>query len=190
MALLRRVAGLLKAPADEWPAIAGEAHDIGDIYRHHVLPLAAVPPASLLLGVALVGGRFLGTAALITAVTAALASYAMLLAVPLAAAVALEHLAPRFKSDGNTVQVFKLVAYASTPLWLTGIFHVVFELSLFAMLGLPWAAYLFFSGASPILGTPVEHRVPFTLVAAITVLVLQLALSWAAGLAGIPHFSL
>jgi hypothetical protein len=175
-------------PAHEWAVIAGEVNDIGSIYRGYVAPLAAIPVVALLVGLAVAGGRFLGAAGLVTAATAACASYAMTLAIPLAAAVILEHLAPRFKSDGGTLQFFKLLAYASTPAWLAGVFQVTFASARLAVLGWPWSAYLFFIGSSTLVGTPVEQRVPFTLVAAITVLVLQLALSWAASLAGIPHF--
>jgi hypothetical protein len=186
----RRVAGLLRAPAAEWARIAGETSDIGSMYREYVAILAAIPGASLLLSLVLGGGLYLGTAALTIAVTAALASYAMALATPIAAAVVLEHLGPRFKSHPTTLQAFKLVAYAFTPIWLAGVFYLVFALSRLAVLGVIWAAYLFFVGLSPVVGTPLEQRVPFTLVAAVTILVIQLVLGWLATLVGIPYYGM
>jgi hypothetical protein len=188
--LHKRVAGLLTAPAAEWARIARETTDIGSIYRGYVVILAAIPAASLLLSLVLSGGLSLGRAALTIAVTAAVASYAMALATPIAAAVVLEHLAPRFKSHPSTLEVFKLVAYASTPIWLAGLFLIVLTLSRLAVFGVIWAAYLFFVGLSPVVGMPIEQRVPFTLVAAITILVIQLALGWIATLAGIPYYGM
>jgi hypothetical protein len=190
VALHKRVVGLLTSPVAEWERIGREPADIGSIYRGYVAILAAIPAASLLLSLALAGGMYLGRAAWLTAVTAALASYAMALAVPIAAAVVLEHLAPRFKAHPTTLEAFKLVAYASTPIWLAGLFYIVFALSRLAVFGVLWAAYLFFAGLSPVLGMPMEQRVPFTLVAAITILVIQLVLGWAATLVGIPYYGM
>jgi hypothetical protein len=190
LALHKRVTGLLTAPAAEWARIARETSDIGSIYREYVAILAAIPGVSLLVSLILAGGLYLGTAALTIAITAALASYAMALATPIAAAVVLEHLGPRFKSHPTTLQAFKLVAYAFTPIWLAGVFYLVVAISGLAVFGVIWAAYLFFVGLSPVVGTPLEQRVPFTLVAAITILVIQLALGWIATLVGIPYYGM
>lgn len=190
MILPRRVAGLLTDPAREWTTIAGENSDIGEIYSGHIAPLAAIPALSILAGLAIVAGTALGQMAIATAITAAFASYAMALATPFAAAVALEHLTPRFKGDADQVRAFKLVAYSLTPVWLAGVFYIYFELSRLAVLGVVWALYLFFTGATPVLSLPLEQRVPFTLLAAIIIVVIQILLGSAASLAGIPYFGI
>ena len=186
--LPRRVAGLLTDPRREWDAIASERTDIGEIYSRHVFPLAAIPALSILTGLAIVAGSALGTTAIVTALTAAAASYAMALAIPYAAAVALEHLAPRFKGDADTVSAFKLVAYSLTPVWLAGVFYLFFELSRLAVIGMLYAFYLFFTGATPMVAVPLEQRVPFTVIAAIIIVVIQILLGWVAMQVRIPYF--
>jgi hypothetical protein len=188
MSLPRKVAGLLAAPGREWPVIASEADDIATLYRQYVVPLAAIPSASIVFGLLLAGGRALGAAALSTAVTAALVSYAMALATPFAVGLLIEHLAPRFKGDCSTDQAFSLVAHASTPMWLAGAFYVSVSLSPLAPIGAAYAVYLFFSGLSPMTATPPDQRVPFTLVAVTAALVLQIALGAIASAAGLPYY--
>ena len=89
MNLPRRVLRLLTHPAQEWPAIAAESADVSTLYREYVAILAAVPAGSILAGLLLAAGLALGTTALTTAFMAAMATYAMALAVPYAAAVAI-----------------------------------------------------------------------------------------------------
>jgi hypothetical protein len=188
MNLPRRVLRLLTRPAREWPAIASESADVGTLYREYVAILAAIPAASILVGLLLAAGLALGTTALTTAFMAAMATYAMALAVPYAAAVAIEHLAPRFKSDGGTDEALALLAYSSTPLWLAGLFYIFVALSPLVLAGIVYAVYLFFMGLTPMLNTPPEQRVPFTLVAVLTVVVLHIVLGTVASLAGIPYY--
>jgi Yip1 domain len=190
MKLPRRVAGLLIDPSREWDAIAAERTDIGEIYTRHVVPLAAIPALSILAGLAIVAGRALGTTAIVTAITAAAASYAMALAIPYAAAVAIEHLTPRFKGDADAVSAFKLVAYSLTPVWLAGVFYIFFEFSRLVVFGVLYALYLFFTGATPVASVPLEQRVPFTLVAAIIIVVIQILLGWVAMQVRIPYFGM
>jgi hypothetical protein len=186
--LLRRVAGLLTSPAREWATIAGEPADIGSLYARHIMILAAIPELSVLTGLAMTGGRYLGAAGIVTAVTAAMVSYAMALTMPLATALALAFLAPKFKSDGGTTEALKLVAYAWTPVWLAGVFSAFVGWARLDLAGGLYAVYLFFGGLTPVMGTPLDERVPFTLVTAITIMVLSIGLSWLVAQAHLPHF--
>ncbi len=188
MSLPARVAGLLTNPAGEWTAIAAQDADVESIYRGHIAILAAMPAVSILVGLALSGGRYLGTTAITTAVTAALVGYVVALALPLAAAAAIAALAPRFKSDGGVNEALKIVAYALTPFWLSGISYVFVGLSRLVVVGLLYSLYLFFVGSTPIMGTPVQQRVPFTLVAAIVFLALNIAFSWIVRILGLPYY--
>jgi hypothetical protein len=114
----------------------------------------------------------------------------MALFVPFATAVAVEHLAPRFKSDGSGTRAFRLVAYASTPIWLAGLFYLSIALSRLVLVGVVYAVYLFFAGLTPVMGTPAEQRVPFTLVAILTLLVIQMLLGSLATVVGLPYYGL
>jgi len=188
MNLPRRVAGLLTNPAQEWRTIAAEPHEIGELYRGYVAVLAAIPSASILLGLLSAGGLALGAASLATAATAAAVTYAIALAVPYVAAIVIEHLGSRFKSDGSTAQAFALVAFAFTPAWIAGFFYLSVTLSPFVLIGLLFAIYLFFAGLTPMLGTPAEQRVPFTLVVVITIVVLQTLFGAAASAIKLPYY--
>jgi hypothetical protein len=186
--LPRRVGRILTDPAHEWPVIAREETDPGRLYGTHVAILAAIPSLAILTGLAISGGRYLGNAGIATAVTAAMVSYAMALALPFAAALAIAALAPRFKSDGGMTEALKLTAYALTPFWLSGVFYVFVSLSWLVVSGGLYAVYLFFTGLSPVMGTPLDQRVPFTLVALITMLALNIALSWIVETVRLPYY--
>ena len=188
MSLPRRAGRLLTEPAAEWEVIAHESTDIPDIYSHYLAILAVIPAVAVLTGLALSAGRYLGRDGLMTAVTAAIVSYALGLALPLATALVLAALAPKFKSHGGTLETFKLVAYASTPYWLSSICYLLVVLSPLVVVGGLYAIYLFYLGLAPVMGVPLEQRVPFTLIATIVVLVTNIVLSWIVTFVGLPHY--
>src|SRR4051812_23539625 len=112
MALPRRVAGLLRAPVAEWAVIAAERDDVTAISQGYVSVLALVPALALLLGIAVSGGRFLGAAAISTAVLASIVSWVLAIAGSIASAVVIEKLSSIFDAEGDLTQAFKLVAYS------------------------------------------------------------------------------
>jgi hypothetical protein len=184
-----RIIGLFTNPAREWGMVALEDADIGSIYSRHIMILAAIPAVAFLAGLSISGGRYLGVAGITTAVTAAMVSYVMALAMPLATALVIAYLAPKFKSDGGTTEALKLTAYAWTPVWIASVCYVFVAFSRLVMVGQIYAVYLFFTGLTPVMGTPLEQRVPFTLVAIITILALSVTLSWVVMQAHLPSFS-
>ena len=188
MSLPSRVVGLLTRPNEEWAVIAGERSDAESIYRGHIALLAAIPAVATLAGLAISGGRYLGATGIVTAVTAAIVGYAVTMALPLVTAVVIAALASRFKSDAGINETLKVVAYAMTPFWLSGICYLFVALSPLVFVGLAYGLYLFFLGTTPVMGTPVEQRVPLTLIAAIVLLVSSIAINWIVGLLRLPHY--
>jgi hypothetical protein len=85
-------------------------------------------------------------------------------------------------------EALKLIAYAMKPFWLAGIFYLYVSLSQFVVAGLLYGLYLIFTGATPVMGIPTEQRVPFTLVATITILFVNMALSWIVSLLKLPYY--
>jgi hypothetical protein len=172
MNLQQRLTGLFTNPKHEWTAIAAETTDIAAIYRRYILIVAAVPAVSLILRLTISGAPFIG-------LRSAISSYLSALTGPLIAALVVEQLAPKFHSKGNTVQALKLVAYSSAPVWLAGVFVLVPGLaSAAALVALVYALYLFYIGLGPVLGTPQEQAVPFTVICALALLVINIALSF------------
>src|SRR5206468_2503108 len=102
-------------------------------------------------------GRFAAGGALGGAITA----YVRTLISVLIAAVIIEKLAPSFSAHGDTAQALKLVAYACTPVWLAGVFYLIWFLwapaSLIAAI---YAIYLFYLGVGPVMKTPADKVIP------------------------------
>jgi hypothetical protein len=183
MDLQRRVTGILTDPKKEWAVIAAEPADVAAIYRQYVVVLAAIPPACMLLRAAFSG-------VLLTGLRAAIVAYLGALALPILAALVIERLAPRFGSSGSTVHALKLVAYSSTPLWLAGVLILVPGLaSIGTVLGLLYAMYLFYVGLGPVLGTPLHQAIPFVVVCALAILVLNIMLSFVFTRAAGPYYA-
>ena len=171
MDLRKRLAGLLVDPKREWSLIAGEPADVGWIYRNFILIVAAVPAAALFL-------RFMLGAAPIAGFRAAASSYVAALAGTLAAAFVIQQLAPRFRSRGSMAQALKLVAYSVTPAWLAGALYLVPGLVGTArIVGGLYGIYLFALGLPRLLSTPREQIVPFMVVCALALLVINIVIN-------------
>src|SRR5262245_47663078 len=132
--LQTRVVGILTNPRAEWLKIAAEPDDAAALYRNYNVVLAAVPAGCVLLGLAIFGVPLFGRFGLSLALRSAIGLYVSALVAPLVVAVVLEQLAPKFSSSGSTARALKLVAYASTPWWLSGVFYLVLLLSPLALI--------------------------------------------------------
>ena len=171
MDLRKRLTGLFVDPRREWNAIAGESADVGWLYRNFITIVAAIPSAALLLRFMLGGSPVLG-------VRVAVTRYIVALATPVAAAVIVEKLAPRFQSRASTAQALKLMAYSAAPVWVAGVFYLIPDVGGAATLvGLLYGVYLFAIGLPRVLHTPREQIVPFMLVCAILLLVINIILT-------------
>ena len=187
--VLSRVRALLASPASTWSKIAAEDAGAAAICRNYVAVVAAVPAVSLFVGL-IASARRVGTPGISGAAVAAAASYAMALAQVVVAALMVGALAPRFKSPRGFRQAFALIAYASTPVWLAGVSYVAVALSPLAVAGLVYAIYLLFLGVSPVMKTPIEQRVPYTLVCAIALIVSSAALRSILAVIRLPSYGL
>ena len=187
MNLPRRIAGLFTDPRAEWQIIAAERDDVGSIARNYVALLALIPAACLLAGIGLMGGRFLGVAGIMTAIMGATVSWVVAIFSSIAAAAVIEKLAPVFKSDGDMAQAMKLVAYAATPVWLSGVFYLLAELSPLAIGGVLWALYLLYLGLPVVMKTPQAQVVPFMLTSVLVIVVANIVLRAAFAAFRIPY---
>jgi hypothetical protein len=173
MNLQTRVKNILVQPASEWPAIAAEPTDAMGLYRNYILILAAIPAVCLFLSVASFGVFTLGGA-----LSGAIAMYVQSLVSVLIAAVIIEKLAPSFGSSGDTVKALKLVAYSYTPIWLAGVFQLVWFLSPAAtLIAMLYAIYLFYLGLPPLMKTPTDKVIPYMLVSALVIVIVSIVLS-------------
>jgi hypothetical protein len=177
MNLQTRVKNILIQPASEWTVIAAEPTDVMGLYRNYILILAAIPAVSLFVGLAVFGAPYIGRLAMGGALSGAITAYVRTLISVLIAAVIIEKLAATFGASGTTAQALKLVAYACTPVWLAGVFFLIWFLSAPAsLIAAIYAVYLFYLGVAPVMKTPADKVIPYMLVSAIAIIVVWVVL--------------
>jgi hypothetical protein len=178
MNLQTRVVNILTRPASEWLVIAVEPTDVASLYTNYILVLAAIPAVCTFLGLLVIGVPFFGTYGFSAALVAGVMSYCSALVSVYIAAFIIEKLAPNFDSRGDTAQALKLVAYASTPVWIAGVLHLVPPLGVLIIIAAIYAIYLFYLGLTPVMKTPSDKVLPFMVVSAIVVIVVTVILSF------------
>ena len=190
MNLQARVTGILTRPSTEWPLIAADPSDVPTLYREYIGVLAAIPAVCLLLGLSLIGVPFLGRIGVTTALVAAIMTYVTALASAYIAALVVEKLAPTFQSTGNIAQALKLVAHAYTPVWVAGVLYLFVALAPLAVLAAAYAIYLFYLGLSPVMKTPPDKVVPYMIVSALVVIVVNIVLRLLmSAIGGVPSYA-
>jgi hypothetical protein len=168
--LQTRVVNMLKSPATEWPVVAAETTDVGQLYREYIMPLSAIPVAASFVGWSLIGTGFFRRS--ITAgLSLLVVSYVLSLIGTYVCAVIIEWLAPKFKSSGSRVDALKLVAYASTPVWAAGVLNILPALGLLGILAALYGVYVFYLGLPVLMKTPADQVVIFMIVAAVVTFV-------------------
>ena len=177
MILQTRVKNILLQPASEWTAIAAEPMDVMGLYRNYILILAAIPSVCLFVSLGVFGAPYIGRLGMGGALGGAITAYVRTLVSVLIAAVIVEKLAPTFGSRGDTAQALKLVAYACTPVWLAGVFYLIWFLWAPAgLIAAIYAIYLFYLGVGPVMKTPADKVIPYMLVSALAIVVVWVIL--------------
>jgi hypothetical protein len=178
MNLQARVVNILTRPAAEWPVIAAEPSDVAGLYTNYIVLLAAIPAVCTFLGLMVIGVPFFGSYGFSAALVAGIMRYVSTLASVYIAALIIEKLAPNFDSRGDTAQALKLVAYASTPVWIAGVLHLVPLLGMLIILAALYAVYLFYLGVAPVMKTPQDKVLPYMIVSAVVVVVVTVCLEF------------
>jgi hypothetical protein len=181
MNLQGRVKAILTTPATEWPVIAGESTDVPSLYRDYIVILAAIPPVCGFLGKSLIGLPFFGRISPGIALVSGVLTYVVALVGVYIAAWVIEKLAPSFGSSGDTVQAMKLVAYASTPVWVAGVLNLIPALAMLTIIAGLYSIYLCYLGMTPVMKTPSDKVVVYMIVSALVVIVINVVLSMIIG---------
>jgi Yip1 domain len=153
-----RIKAILLAPRSEWPVIAQEHADIADLYLRYVMPLAAIPPLCKLIGWSLLFS-YIGFG---IGLFGALASYALGLAGVALLALIASRLAAMFEGEQDIARAFKLIAYASTPGWIGGVFRLVPGLAVLGMAMSLYSIYLIYTGAQAVMAVPEDRTAGYT----------------------------
>ncbi len=165
--LIERVKAILMSPKTEWPRIDAEPTSIADIYRSHVLPLAAIGPVANLVGSTVFGLGAFGITyrpSILSALSTAVVGYALTLVMVFVCALVIDALAPQFNAVKNQTAAFKVAAYGATAAWVAGIFGVIPALGMLGVLGGLYSLYLFYLGIPVLMKAPEDKALPYTAV--------------------------
>lgn len=167
MDLVSRAKNIMLSPKTEWPVIAGESTDIGQLYSGYIVIMAAIPPLCALIGFSL----FLGRVGIGFGFFGAIVEYGLSLGGIYVVAVIARWLAPQMGGRDDLDQALKLVAYAHTPSWVGGIFFLIPVLGILNLLLALYGLYLIYLGAEPVMGVPAERAFTYTAALVVTVIV-------------------
>jgi hypothetical protein len=176
MYLINRLQNILLSPKTEWAAIKQETIRIPLIYLKYLLVLAVLPSIGYLLSA-------LGGSSFIEALRLAIISYVVWLVTFDVSAYIVNQFAPTFSSIPQVNFAFRLVAFSVSPILAFGLLTFVPYLGLILwIVGAAYSAYLCYLGLPILLQTPEDRRVPYTLAAIVTVLVIYFVLLVGLGL--------
>ena len=167
MNIVERVQAILLKPKETWPVIAQEAGDIASIYKNYLVILAAIPAVATFIGLSVVGAGMFGVnirvpfvAGLVNMVVGYVLSLVMVFVLSLIA----NALAPSFGGEKNSLNAFKLIAYASTAGMVGGVFNLLPGLSMLGVLASLYSIYLIYTGIPPLMKSPQDKAIGYTVV--------------------------
>jgi hypothetical protein len=179
MNIVDRAKNILLTPKTEWPVIAGEAPDIGQILMGYVVPLAAIPAVAGIIGWGVIGVA--GYSSFSYGLATGVMTFLVAVAGVYIAAYVVDFLAPTFGSEKNLGRSIQLVAYASTPGWVAGILNIIPSLSVIVLIANLYGVYLLYLGLAPVKKSPQDKLVPYLVVSIIAVLVVYVILGLVLG---------
>ena len=184
MDLKTRATNILTKPAVEWPVIAGEATTPMDLITTYAAPLSAISVICAFIGMSIIGQTIplVGTIriGIFSGLASAVVRFVLGLIGLYVSAIIIEKLAPTFQSKGDTTQALKLVVFASTPVWIAGVLQIIPVLGLLILFAALYAVYLFYLGLPPLMHTPGDKVIPYMVVAAIVIFVINLCFGFVA----------
>jgi hypothetical protein len=184
MNLVDRVKRILLSPRAEWEVIDAEQTTPAALYTGYIVPLAAIGPIAQLIGFSVFGiplplrGTY--RVPFGSALTGAIISYVLSLAVIYLLALIIDALAPTFSGQRNQIQALKVAAYSSTAAWVAGIFALIPWLGFLGIVGL-YSLYLLYLGLPVLMKAPREKALPYTAVVILAALVLFVVVGMIAG---------
>jgi hypothetical protein len=176
MDLVERVQDILLRPKEAWPEIKAKETTIVDLFRSYAIILAIIPAAAQIIGVTVIGFSFMGLryrTPFGSALAHGLLSYCTSLASLYVIAFIMDSLAPKFASQKNMLNAFKLAVYSWTPSWVVGVLLIIPALSWLVALASLYGLYLFYLGLPLLMDTPRDKvTIYFLVVVALSIIVI------------------
>jgi hypothetical protein len=186
MDIVARVQGLFLKPKDEWVKIKGETTPIPQLFMSYALLLVLISAVAQFIGYGLVGIRvpFVGVyrVGLISALLRGVVFAGLHLVSAYVFGMVINALAPTFGSKASLESAMKLAVYSLTPAWVGAVFYIIPALSFLAMIAALYGLYVLYLGfANPMMDTPQDKVVPYTVASLVAVVVLMAVVSLIVG---------
>jgi hypothetical protein len=180
--IVRRAVRLLLNPRPTWDEIADEDTTIEAIYRHWVIPLAAIPAVCGAIGQIGFGTLHIFGIyyhqSLVGILGRALVGYAMTLIGIYVLALVIDELAIQFGGERGRTQAFKVAAYSGTAGWVAGVFGLLPGVGwLFQLLGGLYSLYLLYLGLPKLMRSDPDRTLTYFALALVAALGLVLLIS-------------
>jgi len=174
MNIVDRAKNIIMTPKTEWPVIAAEDPNAGQIVSGYIIPLALIPAVASILGYGLIG-RGMYSSFTMGIATAIIGFVAAVAGVYLTAFV-VDFLAPNFGSQKNFGRAMQLVAYSYTPAWVAGILNIVPVLGILVLIASLYGLYIMYLGFPHTMKTPQDKVVVYMVVAIIALIIIYAVL--------------
>ena len=177
-----RARGVLFEPRATFKEVDSEFTKPGAIWGRYILPLALLGPLAGAVGRLVFGKRIAGMSLPESlSITGAITWFGISLVLQLAAVSALTQiislLAPGFGGQKNDVQALKVAAYASTPMWVAGIFNIHGRFLMVGIIISLYSLYLLYVGLPILMKVPQDRSMGYTAVVIIAAIVVFLLVS-------------
>jgi hypothetical protein len=170
--IVERAKNILLSPRAEWARISTESTGLGPLLMGYVLPLAAIGALASVIGSMLFLGMLFGAAGLVPAVVSAAVGVGITLLGVFLCGILVNALASSFGSQPNQMRANQLAAYSATASLIGSWGAIIPFLGwLVALAGGIYSVVLFYMGLTPMMQTPEDKRVLFTIVLALIAIV-------------------
>jgi hypothetical protein len=181
MDLIQRAKNICLTPTTEWPVIAAEPATPGELLGGYAAPLAAIGAIAGFIGGAIIGQTlpFLGhyRVPMVTALVAAIFTFGMALVGVFVLSLIIDALAPTFGGQKNSGQALKLAVYSYTPAWIAGVLQIFPVLGILGIFAAFYGVYLLYLGLPPLMRSPQDKSIPYTIVVLICAIVLSVVIT-------------
>jgi hypothetical protein len=178
--ILLRARDIILNPRVTWQSLREESIDVKQLFINYAAPFALIPTVCSLIGMTIVGIRLpagnVVRAPLVQSLLGGAVGYILHLGGLLIGAWVVKLLAPVFKAKADLNSAAKVVVYSMTPVWLAGIFSLVPGLGILSILGL-YGVYLLALGLGPVLDTPSNKVVLYTIAILVAGTLISMVLS-------------
>jgi len=174
--LIERAKGIILSPKAEWEKIAAESTDVKSLFVGYAMILAAIPAICGFIGMTLVGVSVPMFGTVRTPIGSGIAqmviTYVLGLGAMFLVSLIINALAPTFGGQKDPIQALKVIVYASTPVWLAGVFSLIPLLGVLTIIAGLYGLYLLYIGLSPLMKNPQEKSIGYTALIVVCYIVL------------------